>query len=339
METTTRGCGVTDENGGGQDGPAPTGPVPDLGFFAGPPTARTTFGGSPHLGAPPPAAAPPAPSRFGTAPHLGAPAPTAAFGAPPPTAAFGALPPTAPFGAPAPAAPFGGPSPAPPAAPPASARSSDAARIARRVAAPLVVLVVLGAFGVGRFSGLLGFLAGDLELPATVQGMPRSTEAVYAGVEREVEAQLEDENSGDAVVGTYADGAGRAIFVVAQRTEVNVDTTSDADKFCPLLDSGLGPLGRPGMTLSQQPLAWQIGFLARIEVVERHAADDQDRHGEERAERSPQPGPERDAEEHRERMHGRARFRPTIVGVRNCPSISVTAMKMAGGRSAPSNVG
>ncbi len=225
METTTRGCGVTDENGGGQDGPAPTGPVPDLGFFAGPPTARTTFGGSPHLGAPPPAAAPPAPSRFGTAPHLGAPAPTAAFGAPPPTAAFGALPPTAPFGAPAPAAPFGGPSPAPPAAPPASARSSDAARIARRVAAPLVVLVVLGAFGVGRFSGLLGFLAGDLELPATVQGMPRSTEAVYAGVEREVEAQLEDENSGDAVVGTYADGAGRAIFVVAQRTEVNVDTT------------------------------------------------------------------------------------------------------------------
>lgn len=203
---------MSDENGPDESRAAPAGPVPDLGFFARSTPASSSFagstpassssGGASQFGGPPPA--PAAPSRFGTAPHLDAP-------------------PVSPFGPPAPGALAG--APVYPTAPKAAPQRSDAARIARRIAAPIVVLVVLGALGVGRLSGLLGFLAGDLELPATVQGMPRSTEAVYAGVEREVEAQLEADNSGDAVVGTYADSAGGVLFVVAQRTDVDIDTT------------------------------------------------------------------------------------------------------------------
>ena len=63
----SRGCAVSDENGRDESRPAPAGPVPDLGFFAGPPAASSAFGGSPQFSAPPaaPFGTPASSSPFG----------------------------------------------------------------------------------------------------------------------------------------------------------------------------------------------------------------------------------------------------------------------------------
>ena len=72
-------------------------------------------------------------------------------------------------------------------------------------------------------------------------------------------------------------------------------------------------------------LARQIRPSGAGRVVIATRADDQDRRRQERADRSPQPGPERDAEEHRERMQIAARAGRRSSGVRNWPSTRVTA--------------
>jgi hypothetical protein len=88
----------------------------------------------------------------------------------------------------------------------------------------VVLLVVLGALGVGSLSGMAGFLAGDLELPATVAGMPQLTDPSLEQASASIVADLERRNSGDAVAGYYGDGAAGVLFVLGQRTRIDVDT-------------------------------------------------------------------------------------------------------------------
>jgi hypothetical protein len=181
----------------------PRPPLPDLGFFAGPPApagGSAGFGGSSSSGAPP-------------------------------------LPPPA------------GPVPA------AAPSGWTPARVLRRVGIPIVGLVVLGVFGVGVFGGLAGFLAGDLELPSTLQGMAPSTDPTAGQVARQLETELEQRNSGDAIAGVY--GATPAIlFVAGQRTRVSVEremadarvttTTEMGDSTCGVNADGLSLCLRTG---------------------------------------------------------------------------------------------
>ena len=168
-------------------------PVPDLGFFAGAPAAggSAVFGGG---------------SQFGD---------TATFGSGPQPGAA-----AAPFGAPV-AGAFGAPPPPPPADPSSAPTAWTPARVARRVGIPLVGLVVLGLFGFGGFGFLAGFLAGDLELPSTLQGLPASSDPTVTQSAQQLETDLEQRNSGDAVVGAYG-AAPTILFVAGQRTRVDV---------------------------------------------------------------------------------------------------------------------
>jgi hypothetical protein len=168
--------------------PPQRGPVPDLGFFTGTPQPRE---GAQLGGAPATSRLWPPPSQFG-----------GPFGAPPPP---------------------GQAVPAPPAA--RSGGSSGAARIARRIAVPVVVLLVLGLFGIGRFSGLAGFFAGDMTVPESLRGLPRSSEELAVSMEEQIESGLEDRNSGDAVVGFYGGLTQDApmLYFAGQRTRVDID--------------------------------------------------------------------------------------------------------------------
>ena len=182
--------------------PPPRGPIPDLGFFAGAPQPGAgTFGGS---------------SQFG-----GPPAPPSQFGGPPTPAPFSTAP--APFGSPP--APFGtAPAPLPP--PRAAAGGSwSGTRLVRRIGVPLAILVVLGAFGVGRFSGIAGFFAGDMTVPETMHGLPQSTDPDAVSFMDQLESELEDRNSGDAVVAIYGAVTPNDpwLFFAGQRTRVDID--------------------------------------------------------------------------------------------------------------------
>ena len=178
----------------GASAPPPRPPVPDLGFFAGAPAAGGSagFGGGSQLGGG---------STFGSGPQPGA--------AP------------APFGPPV-AGPFGAPPPPPPAGRSAAPTGWTPAQVVRRVGIPMVGLVVLGLFGLGGFGFLAGFLAGDLELPSTLQGLPASSDPTIAQTAQRLETELEQRNSGDAVVGAYG-AAPTILFVAGQRTRVHVD--------------------------------------------------------------------------------------------------------------------
>lgn len=218
--------------------PPPRQPVPDLGFFAG---APSTGGGAGFGGAPRPSGGIGQPvagstmSTFGSAPSvLGAPPPP--IGAPPP------------FRTPV-AAPFGAPPPLLPAGPVTTApRGWTAGRIARRVGIPVGVTLVLGILGMGVFGGLAGLLAGDLELPATLQGLAESSEAGAVQAATEMEAELERRNSGDAVAGAYG-AVPSILFVAGQRTRVSIEremadagvsaTTELGDNTCGTTADGL----------------------------------------------------------------------------------------------------
>ena len=178
------------------NGPAAPRPVPDLGFFAGPAQrSGSPFGGAP-VAAPP--SSPAAGSRFeGDAGNQ--------FGS--------ALAPV--FGAPA----------SPVYAAPSLQRkttSSFAGLPLGRIGAGLLVLVVLGAFGLGRLPGLMAIFQGDLTAPTSLGGVPRMTVAGTSEQELEAERALEAENTGDAVVAMYG-GPEPMFTLVAQRGKIDID--------------------------------------------------------------------------------------------------------------------
>ena len=170
--------------------PAPRGPVPDLGFFAGAPQPHGNGG----LGGP--AATP-----------FGSPAATP-FGGPAAT----------PFGSPAPAVPGPqGPPPGNPVAaqgPIATLRSTAGGRFVFRIGVGLAVSLVLGVLGVGRFAGLGLFGSPGITTPATLGGeAPSSSSAARSVVEAKTAAAAA--YGGELVVEVYGGDSAPIVFVGA----------------------------------------------------------------------------------------------------------------------------
>ena len=118
--------------------------------------------------------------------------------------------------------------PIPPA--PASTTALDSVpRWVWRITIPLAIALVLGVFGVGRFTGVF---QGDLELPATLGGAPLSTDPRISSSADAFGEGLEDD-FGDAekVFGVYSDGAtGTLLAAVREGTDVRADiAASGAD--------------------------------------------------------------------------------------------------------------
>jgi hypothetical protein len=112
-------------------------------------------------------------------------------------------------------------------------RSFPGGRALVRIGGALLVLVVLGAFGVGRFTWLSGFLAGDLSAPASLAGLTRMPG--LDDQERLAAEALEDKNSGDAIAATYGDET--AFYsLIAQRVRVKIERE--------LADAGVAGQGR-----------------------------------------------------------------------------------------------
>jgi len=183
--------------------PAPRGPVPDLGFFAGTPQPHGTggFGG-------------PAPASTGP---FGGPAPSQ-FGGPA-TSQFGG-PATSQFGGPVPAFPGPlGPPPgsmaAAPRGPIATLRSTAAGRVAFRIGVGVAVSVVLGVLGIGRFAGLGLFGGPGITTPATLGGAAPST---GTGARSVVEAKTAAAAAydGEMVVEVYGDDTSPIVFIGAE---------------------------------------------------------------------------------------------------------------------------
>jgi hypothetical protein len=215
-------------------------PIPDLGFFAGAPrtgSAGGSFGGSPppssQFGGPPPS------SQFGGSPQGssqfgGPPQPTSQFGAPPQAGSqFGAPPqPGSQFGAPPMAPQWGMAPPGAPglgqALPPAPGRaggiSPNARRLLLRVGGSLLVLIVLGAFGVGRFRFVSSFFAHDLHEPPTLAGQPRLTGPVAEQMEAAARSQLTPASSQEkSAIAVYTAQQGRMYLLIAQPGHARVD--------------------------------------------------------------------------------------------------------------------
>jgi hypothetical protein len=179
--------------------PAPRGPVPDLGFFAGAPLPRDagSFGGPPsQFGGP-------APSQLGgPAPsQLGGPAPSQ-FGGPQ----------AAPFGTPV-ATPFGAPAPALPGP---AGQPGDSSTWKLLAAGVVVAVLLVAVFG-GRFAWKQ--FAADPVLPDTLGGMPRiagaEADAELAGMQQDVAGDLA--SGGSAKLALYTDGQGFGYVLVAVR--------------------------------------------------------------------------------------------------------------------------
>lgn len=183
-------------NGFGEQEPkhAPSGPVPDLGFFAAPgqATGGSSVGGS-SFGGPPPQ---PEQSRFGGPPA----APTSPF-APPAASQFGG-------------GQFGGAAPPVATPPPPAPKSSSGWKIA--AAAVAAVLLIGGVFG-GRFAWQQ-FVA-DPVLPETLLGMPRFADPTVETAMRGAQDQMLDELAAgsEAEIGIYTDGQGTAYVLIALR--------------------------------------------------------------------------------------------------------------------------
>lgn len=173
-------------------------PIPDLGFFSGPPSRSTsTFGGAP-VAAPP--AGPAAGNRFdGAAGNQ--------FGSAPP-APFGTVPPPAYEGVSLDRKP--------------RSRAGFSGLPGGRIVGAVVVVLVLGFFGYGRLDMLAGFLAGDLEIPPTLGGLQRATQPEAIAEDANTVSRLERENTGDAMAASYTDGA-TFYSLTAQRVRVDVD--------------------------------------------------------------------------------------------------------------------
>lgn len=172
---------------GAEDLPAPRGPVPDLGFFAGPPPPRDpgAFGGAP------PQFGGSAPSQFGGAPSQ--------------------------FGAPA-ASQFGGTvGTLPPPGPAALAPARGIGPTWKIAAAGAALVLLVGIFFGGRF-GWQQFMA-DPVTPDTLMGMPRVTDASADQLLQGAQDGLADElSSGSAAkVALYSDGQGVGYILFAVR--------------------------------------------------------------------------------------------------------------------------
>lgn len=169
---------------------APPRPIPDLGFFAGPPNPSTSAFGSSPVAAPP--ASPAAGNQFGSAP----------------SAPFGTVPPPAYEGVSLDRKP--------------RSRAGFSGLPGGRIVGAVVVLLVLGVFGYGRLDMVAGFLAGDLDIPPSLGGLQRATQPEVIAEDANTVSRLEKENTGDAMAASYTDGA-TFYSLTAQRVRVNVD--------------------------------------------------------------------------------------------------------------------
>jgi hypothetical protein len=173
-------------------------PIPDLGYFAGPakPRGSSSFGGVP---AQHPSGSP-APSRF-TTPSVNqfGNAPTAPFGTVPPPAYAGVSPDHRP-----------------------RSRPGFSGLRARGIIGTVVVLVVLGFFGVGRMSGLFLFLQGDLSAPTTLSGVPRVTGPAAEAAEREGRQVMSNQGTHHPLVAIYNSGP-TTLILAAARGHADID--------------------------------------------------------------------------------------------------------------------
>jgi hypothetical protein len=90
-----------------------------------------------------------------------------------------------------------------------------------RIGGTLLVLVVLGAFGVGRLTWVAGFLAGDLKAPETLAGIPRLTGPEAERAEKEG-ADMMTGGTGDPLVAIYTNGVGY-YALIAQRGKTDIE--------------------------------------------------------------------------------------------------------------------
>jgi hypothetical protein len=91
-----------------------------------------------------------------------------------------------------------------------------------RVGGSLLLLVVLGVFGVGRLGFLSDLFAGDLHEPNTLGGEPRVTGPLAAQGEAAAKAAMHSTSSHKPIVALYG-GHGRTYILLAQRGRANLD--------------------------------------------------------------------------------------------------------------------
>ena len=205
--------------------PAPPRPIPDLGFFAGPSSRRSSaFGGAPVATAP---SGPAAGNQFGAAPAVNQ------FGGP--------------------VSPFGGQLAAP-AAPPARAGSAfpRSRLVAAGIALALVVLVFFG----GRFGWQQ--VVADPVLPATLGGMAKIEDTSSAPVIQAMQQGMTEELGvgSEAKVALYADGLGARYMLFAVRGGGRPGSDSDgADAF-----AGWSETRQDGATCWSKPAQAQAGL-------------------------------------------------------------------------------
>ena len=198
--------------------PAPRGPVPDLGFFAGAPQAP----GTSAIGGPAPASTgpfgAPAPSQFGSSPS--APSQFGGFASAP--GQFG-----------------GAPTVPPPFGPPPGAGGGNGSTIKLVVAGVAIVLLLVAVLG-GRFAWSQ-FMAEPVT-PATLMGMPRVGDASVDRLIEDAQDQVADElSSGSAVrVALYGDGSGTGYMLFAARGGSRPGDGSGDDPFAGWTESRHG---------------------------------------------------------------------------------------------------
>jgi hypothetical protein len=186
----------------------------DSRFSGGQPAGDDRFG---YFGAAAPAAAP---SQFGGAAapsQPGAPQAPNQFGTAPAGNQFGGAPAGTPnpFGS-GPQAPFGTATPA--YGPPPTAGTGSKAK-------PIVIVVVaLAVLGAGWFGYHVYLRSRPVQLPATVAGMPATTDPTVANAVDSAQQQLQDENPGmQLAVKAYGSATTRIVFAAAGRGRTNVD--------------------------------------------------------------------------------------------------------------------
>jgi hypothetical protein len=234
-------------------------PIPDLGFFAGPPQSGTgTFASQPSStfgGAPPSQFGGPPPSQFGGAPP-------SQFGGPPPSQ-FGGPPPSQ----------WGAPTQAPgylDAAYPGAGKRSVSPQV-KAVAGAVALVLVIGLAFAGRFAWHQ-FGASPV-VPATLMGMPRLTGASVETGMREAQQNLGNgmTKGSEAKVAMYSDGQGVALMVMALRGGSDPSSTSGDDSMAGWSRSTQGKaecysqgpqkVGEPGVTMCMR------GFWRRAVLV------------------------------------------------------------------------
>ena len=127
-----------------------------------------------------------------------------------------------PFGAaPGPQAPFG--TAVPTYAPPPTGSAGSKAK-------PIVIaVVVLAVLGAGWFGYHVYQRSRPVQLPATVAGMPVTTEPAVANAVDSAQKELQDENPGMQLqVKAYGSATTRIVFAAAGRGRTNVDRDFDA---------------------------------------------------------------------------------------------------------------